>query len=55
MVHPDNTYLKQECAYLMSPFGAAEQKSWWRNKAPNLSEPHRFFGVPKPAGQPSSI
>jgi len=27
------------------PFDAAAQQSWWRNKAPDLSERQRFFGV----------
>ncbi len=29
-----------------SPFGVAEQRSWWRNKTPNLSERQRVFWRP---------
>jgi hypothetical protein len=46
---------------LAAPFDAAEQQSWWRNKAPNLSERQQVFGVPplasstgEPAG-PASL
>ncbi len=28
------------------PFGAAEQRSRWRNKVPNLSDRQRVFGIP---------
>ena len=61
MVHPLNAYLDRYAQACCSPFGAAEQRSQWWNKTPNLSERQRVFGVPplasstrEPAGPASS-
>jgi hypothetical protein len=61
MDHPDIAYLERYAHERRSPFGAAEQWSWWRNKTPNVSERQRVFGVPpvasstgEPAGPASS-
>ena len=39
-------YLDRYAQACCSPFGAAEQRSRWWNKTPNLSERQRVFGVP---------
>ena len=61
MDHPDIAYLDRYTQACCSPFGAAEQRSRWWNKTPNLSERQRVFGVPplsssarEPAGPASS-
>ena len=61
MAHPDIAYLERYAHPFCFPFGAAEQRSRWWNKTPNLSERQRVFGVPplvssarEPAGPASS-
>jgi hypothetical protein len=52
MDHPDIAYLDRYAHVCCSPFGAAEQRSRWWNKTPNLSERQRVFGVPATSEQP---
>ena len=42
----NNVFLNRNAHTGCSPFGAAEQRSWWRNKTPNLSERQRVFWRP---------
>jgi hypothetical protein len=50
--HPDIAYLDRYAHACCSPFGAAEQRSRWWNKTPNLSERQRVFGVPPLVSSP---